>query len=352
MIPIENLYYVLCYAWNRLDERELIDVSAMPHKSLPNLFAKILTNGTRHLFKMGLDREYREYAETTGSLSGKIDLGVSIKKLLFEIPRMHCITDELSHDVLHNQVLKATLSSLASCSDVDTERRHELSVLVRQLHNISTIELSRSVFPRVRLHRNIAFYGFLINVCELVFDSMLPAQDEGNYRFRNFLRDEVKMRKVFQDFVFNFYKLEQREFDVSSRKVPWNVLAASKGAEKFLPEMITDVTLTKGHCAIVIDTKYYQEALQTNWGKLTSRSGHLYQIQNYVQNLAARDSSLKTCEGILLYPTVDQALDLAYDINGHRVRVVTIDLNRPWQDIERALLQLPTNAPEMEFVTL
>ena len=27
-IPIHNLYYLLCYAWDRLDERDLLDVSA------------------------------------------------------------------------------------------------------------------------------------------------------------------------------------------------------------------------------------------------------------------------------------------------------------------------------------
>src|SRR5438128_539289 len=37
MIPIDNLYYLLCYSWNRLEDRDLVDVSALPHKDLPNL---------------------------------------------------------------------------------------------------------------------------------------------------------------------------------------------------------------------------------------------------------------------------------------------------------------------------
>lgn len=352
MIPIENLYYVLCYAWNRLDERDLIDVSSLQHKNLPNLFAKVLANGTRHLLRMGIDRQYREYGEETGSIRGKIDFGISVKKLLFEIPRMHCITDELSQNTLHNQILKATLKSLASCSEVDTERKHELSLLFRQLEGVSLIQLTRSSFKKVQLHRNIAFYGFLIDVCELIFDALLPEQKEGNYRFKDFLRDEIKMRKVFQDFVLNFYRLEQQEFSVSSRKIPWNLQAASKGAEKYLPEMITDVTLSKLGRTIVIDTKYYQDALQTNWDKLSARSGHLYQIQSYIQNLASLEGSQRLYEGILLYPTVNHELNLGYTIGGHQIRVVTLDLNQPWEQIEKALLQIPLEAPAMEPITV
>ena len=29
-IPIQNLYYLLCYAWNRLPQNKLVDVSGVP----------------------------------------------------------------------------------------------------------------------------------------------------------------------------------------------------------------------------------------------------------------------------------------------------------------------------------
>ena len=41
-IPIQNLYYLLCYAWNRLPQGKLVDVSGVPATELANLFAHVL----------------------------------------------------------------------------------------------------------------------------------------------------------------------------------------------------------------------------------------------------------------------------------------------------------------------
>lgn len=57
-IPLENVYYLLCYAWNRLDARDRVDVSAVPGNRIENLLAKVLIEGTAHLLRSGLDRSY------------------------------------------------------------------------------------------------------------------------------------------------------------------------------------------------------------------------------------------------------------------------------------------------------
>ena len=45
-------------------------------------------------------------------------------------------------------------------------------------------------------------------------------------------------------------------------------------------------------------------------------------------------------EGILLYPTTGSHCDLHYQIHGHKVRVVTLNLNQDWRAIRAALLAL------------
>ena len=37
-IPILNIYYLLCYAWDRLREGQIVDVSALDSHDLSNLF--------------------------------------------------------------------------------------------------------------------------------------------------------------------------------------------------------------------------------------------------------------------------------------------------------------------------
>ena len=55
-IPIQNIYYLLCYAWNKLEEGNIVDVKGIETNKLYNLFAKVLINGASRLLKMGLDR--------------------------------------------------------------------------------------------------------------------------------------------------------------------------------------------------------------------------------------------------------------------------------------------------------
>ena len=56
--------------------------------------------------------------------------------------------------------------------------------------------------------------------------------------------------------------------------------------------------------------------------------------------MSRESGAIHMAEGILLYPTVDVDLDLNYEIQGHRVRVKTINLNQDWQNIRRDLLQV------------
>ena len=55
-IPIRNIYYLLCYAWNRLDEGAIVDVSGVDTTELADLFATVLIGGVHHLTRRGLDQ--------------------------------------------------------------------------------------------------------------------------------------------------------------------------------------------------------------------------------------------------------------------------------------------------------
>ena len=48
-IPIENIYFLLCYAWNKLDEKERVDVSIDDKTELLDLFAKVLITSSKLL---------------------------------------------------------------------------------------------------------------------------------------------------------------------------------------------------------------------------------------------------------------------------------------------------------------
>jgi 5-methylcytosine-specific restriction enzyme subunit McrC len=64
--------------------------------------------------------------------------------------------------------------------------------------------------------------------------------------------------------------------------------------------MKTDITLRSGSKTIVIDAKYYKDALQEHYGTKKARSGNLYQLLAYLRAEVAAQGAPQP-EGILIY---------------------------------------------------
>ena len=107
-IPIQNIYYLLCYAWNKLAERDIVSVEGLDSTNLLDLLAKVLAGGLDHLFKRGLDRGYLTYYEDSRCLKGKIHFAPSVKRNLFSKAQVHCGFDEA--------VPAANLGSITECA--------------------------------------------------------------------------------------------------------------------------------------------------------------------------------------------------------------------------------------------
>ena len=61
MIPIENIYYLLCYAWDKLDEKDKVSVTIDSETNLLDLLAKVLISGSKRLLKKGIAQNYITY---------------------------------------------------------------------------------------------------------------------------------------------------------------------------------------------------------------------------------------------------------------------------------------------------
>jgi 5-methylcytosine-specific restriction enzyme subunit McrC len=339
MIPIKNLFFILCYAWGRLDEGELVSASIDEVDTPQDLLARILINGSNRILKDGLDRGYLEFAEESSSLRGKIDFSTSISRLLFEQAKAATFNDELSHNVLHNQILKTTLLSLSNSELIDSKLRSELTRLARKFNDVDFIRLTASVFKRVQIYQNNSFYAFLTNVCELVYLQGTPNSEQGGIKVRDFSRDEVKMRKVFQDFVLNFYKLNQKDYSVASERLTWGALG-DQDALKLLPNMYTDVSLSSPTRKIILDTKYYSEAFQTNWGKQSFHSSHLYQLNTYLDAAQRTSNNDLRLDGVLVYPATNDEFTFRFEIRDHSILVAAVDMRRDSIQICDRLLEL------------
>jgi len=338
-IPIQNIYYLLCYAWDKLAEKEVVNVESINSTSLADLFARVLINGTHHLLKRGFDRGYVPQHEWTGRLRGRICFQEAVRRNATRTGRLPCDFDELSYNVLHNRILKATMHRLIRTKGLAAESSEGLANLCRLFSEIQDMKLASRVFGQVQLYRNNQFYDFLLKVCELIYRNLLISEKSGASKFMDFVRDERQMAILFENFVRNFYRYHTG-YRVKREDIYWRWIAADQVAAGLLPKMQTDISLTLETRKIIIDCKFTPQATQNHYEADKLRSSHLFQIHAYLNNLP-EGKLTDTCEVMLLYPTVDSPLSASYsDLKGRKISIRTINLNQPWQGIEADLLAL------------
>ncbi len=340
-IPIKNIYYLLSYAWNKLDERDRVMVSVDDKTDLPDLFAKILINATRLLLKRGIDRNYIEHTGEIAGIKGKLNLSETIKRNVLAAQKTICVYDDLSPDILVNRILISTIYLLTKTRRLDQQLKRELITLLKMLPSIQLITLTPSVFKKVQLNRNNRFYGFIMDVCLIVYENILPTETKGEYAFSDFTRNEHKMRLLFEAFVRNFYKRRQSEFKIVKKEtIYWQFTSENRDDLEFVPVMETDITLENESRKIIIDTKFYREIMTMSYEKEKIISTNLYQLFSYLVNQEQDDPKTLATTGILLYPTTRKEFNLHYTYKAHCVQIKTIDLSADWYNIEEQLLRI------------
>ena len=338
-IPILNIYYLLCYAWNHVQDQDTTRLRFQPHHGALDLLGKVLAGGVNHLLRRGLDRGYLERREDLAGIRGKLAVGETTKRALKARARAACDFEELSPDILRNRILQASLRRLLSRGVVDLspDVRKEVRSAFRKMPGVSPLRLTRGAFTRVQLAGgNRKLYRFLLSVCRLIHDSLLVDKRTGRTVFRDFRRDNATMWRLFEDFALGFYRREQSEFRVRGQSpIKWSGREGTPDANRALvPGMKADLVLESSHRRVIIDTKFYRTVLPG--GKLSS--SNLYQLVAYLRNRQATLSDGPHHEGILLYARPGKSVRADVRLEGFRVRARTVDLNRPWREIHQAML--------------
>lgn len=337
-IPILNIYYLLTYAWNKLEEGEKVQAGISDYDQIEDLFAKMLVNGCDRLLRRGINSDYVPRLEIYAGVKGKIDFAKSINGNTFRHGKTYCQFDDYSRDIAINQIIKATLWRLSKLAKLDQGLRKDSQLLYWKFSDVSDIELRTGTFARIRLHRNNSFYDLILKVCRIIYETT-SLQEDGTFAFSDFIRDPKVMPYLFQEFVKNFYRIEFPDLRVYSPKIQWDALPVGISDVSLLPQMQTDICVENEYHKTIIDTKFYADIVTHRFERERFHAGNLYQIYSYLRNLEADKSDPRnaTVSGILLYPTVNEDYDQSYEIGGHLIRVVTVDLGAHWGEIAMRL---------------
>ena len=178
MIPIQNIYYMLSYAFRVLNEQGYKDIATEEFDNTAELMAAILAKGISTQIKRGLGKEYISRIEAMSSLRGKLDISESIKTQTMLKRQIICIYDDCSVNSNMNRIIKSTVGLLLK-SDISKRRKKELRNLMVFFTDVEFIDLY-SVNWNIHYNKNNQTYRMLISVCYLVVKGLLQTNSDGN----------------------------------------------------------------------------------------------------------------------------------------------------------------------------
>ena len=335
-ILIRNIYYMLSYAFQALSRDGEEDMAPEAFEDMHNLFAAILSKGIGMQLKQGLYREYISRRDDLATLRGRIDMPGTIRNRLARRAMLSCEYDELSENNLLNQILKTTSLLLIRHGDVDAQFKDALRQEMLFFSHVDAIDLKAVRWRDIRFQRSNRSYRMLIGICQLIAEGMLLSEEKGTQRLATFLDDQY-MHRLYEKFLLEYYAYHHPALSPGAKNIPW---ALDEEAGALLPAMKSDVMLQSGNDVLIIDAKFYSHITQSHFDRETVRSAHLYQIFTYVKNQEhAFGDAPHGVSGLLLYARTDEAVqpDEEYVIQGSRIGVKTLDMNRPFNEIRLAL---------------
>lgn len=336
MIPIRNIYYMLAYAFQVLNEQGYKNIATEQFDNVAEMCSAILSKGVSLQLKRGLGREYIQNTEPLSALRGRIEISESIKTRSILKRQLVCSYDEFSENSYMNRIIKTTMELLLK-SDIAKVRKKELRKLLVFFGNVEVLDVHR-INWHIQYNRNNQTYRMLISICYLVVKGLLQTNSDGTMRLMDFL-DEQRMCHLYEKFILEYYRKEFPQLSASASQIPW---ALDDDSTDMLPVMQTDIMLSHKNRVLIIDAKYYSHSTQAQYDIRTIHSGNLYQIFTYVKNKEAEmKKKVEDHEvaGMLLYAQTDESVqpDSTYKMSGNSISVKSLDLNREFSEIAKQL---------------
>ena len=334
MIRIQNVYYMLAYAFQVLNEQTYRNLATEVFANTADLFAAILTKGISSQIRRGLGKTYIQETEALSTIRGKIDVSASIKTQTIHKKQLVCSYDDFSVDTKMNRIIKSTVMLLVK-ADISRARKKELLKLMVFFNDVGIVDLY-SVDWHMNYNRNNQTYRMLMGICFLTVKGLLQTQSDGSTKLMDFL-DEQHMSRLYEKFILEYYRKEFPRISANATQISWQL---DDDIDYMLPVMQTDIMLSYKEKVLIIDAKYYSHSTQVQYGVHTLHSGNVYQIFTYVKNKEAELMGVPhEVAGMLLYARTDEDVfpGNEYHMSGNKISVRTLNLDCDFGEIRKQL---------------
>jgi 5-methylcytosine-specific restriction enzyme subunit McrC len=298
---------------------------------LIGLFARKLADEVRK----GMPRRYLAHEDDLTALRGRLDVTRQFTTLIARPDRLACRYDDLSPDILLNQIMKATVDRLIRVS-VSVENQRRLRELAFFYADIRSVPGSALAWDSLILDRTNSRWRDLVELARLLLGSRFQTTSSGSDSGFSLTFD---MSRLFEAYVARSLKraLAGSELTIHPQGGRlYSLEDAETGAGRFMTK--PDILLKrKGKVELIVDTKWKRVSRLIDDPKQGVSQADVYQMVAY--------SHLYQCADLLLlYPHHRELGAPAGHLSAHSIvntssqlRAATIDLNettsRGWREV-------------------
>jgi len=351
-IPVKNIWLLLLYAFPFWQQERLLPDENMRWENPPDeicfLVAELLANEVRKRLRRQLNRDYVPTQAVLSRVRGRIDLVATESRQLMQQGRIACRYHDFVFDTPRNRFVRAGLEKSAALLTTSNSRyslqgrtskkfktqatdlAKRCSQLSRTMHEMGVLAPAPAPnSPEIgNFGRHDATDRPMVELAKFAFALALPTEEAGKVPTPNIKKDDQWLRRLFEQAVYGFFAIDSETQGwkaTHGETIRWPIKDSAPGLVPLWPAMETDITLVNHELdrRIVIDTKFKDIFSNNRFEQPKLRSTDLYQIYTYV--MSQRDEH-PNAEGVLLYPAIEGEVDEHIVMQGHRFRVLTVDL--------------------------
>jgi len=248
-VPIDNLFYMLTYAYDLPKFRDEQDWQAMSD-NLFEFVVQIFVSQVGQLARQGLHRAYLEQNDNSSYLRGRLLLSTHLRQNVVAPHRFYQRETIYSAELLENHILKYTLWYLSRIGEFDISLRQQIKRTLSAFAHVSLREVAALDCGAVVYNRLNQSYHTPIHLAQLLLQNLSLEGREGKRPFAAFL---LPMYQVFELYVARFLAEHLAKHPSLSVDIQQSIWLDVGEKEKGIPDIVIK---RNGKPLLVIDTKY------------------------------------------------------------------------------------------------
>lgn len=330
-LRIQNAFVFLQNTYGDIKPEWFNDIDLTAVKSIEDVYIITLCKVVNVIARRGLYKEYIriEDAELI-SPKGRIDVSKSVIRQTRLKGKLICSYDELSDNVIHNQIIKTVLMHMIYNKNVTKDFIYLIQKTLNELNGIDILELKDINWKRIRFNNSNLRYKTALDICKSLID-IEEINKIVEYTFDN------KLYIMFTKHLYHYYNREYEEkFKVS--KVTSDKWTSKYKFEKLISKSRTFVAVKKDKEVLIIGFEVYNP-----WSEANDEDIQLKQLKQICEYYEALIGNIQTKIGLIYINSRDGYTDKdlqIVNVDGKIAGVTTIDCNINYKYIKYKLNQL------------